>query len=231
MILILNRGQSWPPPYRSFARGGVGSPANSGACRARQAAHPRLPMGGRRRRDQASPSTWLQRPASRTTETSSWQRHGCAISPATSPMQTSGSTARLRATAELLLGDLHPNVRFVDTVFRIAWNAPSGRPGGGRDVRRQRLGRARRAGTLGVRRGAASDGRRVPYPRRKLHQLDLATTRRRRWPSGRSSPRPTTPGPPSPVTGSLRPWVTRSSSRACCRASASSTFVTTSLGR
>jgi hypothetical protein len=30
--------------------------------------------------------------------------------------------------SQLLLGDLHPNVRFVDTLFRIAWAAPSEHP-------------------------------------------------------------------------------------------------------
>jgi hypothetical protein len=30
--------------------------------------------------------------------------------------------------SQLLLGDLHPNVRFVDTLFRIAWAAPSDAP-------------------------------------------------------------------------------------------------------
>jgi hypothetical protein len=30
--------------------------------------------------------------------------------------------------SQLLLGSLHPNVRFVDTLFRIAWAAPSERP-------------------------------------------------------------------------------------------------------
>jgi hypothetical protein len=30
--------------------------------------------------------------------------------------------------SQILLGDLHPNVRFVDTAFRIAWHAPSDDP-------------------------------------------------------------------------------------------------------